>query len=97
MKWQCTAVQSIRRKAEVAEDGRGDVDQRGAGVAGAGGEAAAGDEEERALLVFAEAAVLAETGGVLGLERIAHDMAAAGHAVRIGAVVGFEGHRNLHR
>jgi len=67
MKWQCTAVQSIRRKAEVAEDGRGDVDQRGAGVAGAGGEAAAGDEEERALLVFAEAAVLAETGGVLGL------------------------------
>jgi len=28
-----------------------DVDQRGAGVVGAGGEGAAGDEEERALLV----------------------------------------------
>src|SRR5438270_4034241 len=30
-------------------------------------------------------------------ERVAHDVAVAGHAVRIGAVVGFEGHRNLHR
>ena len=41
--------------------------------------------------------MLAEAGGVFGLERVAHDVAVAGHAVRIGAVVGFEGHRNLHR
>ena len=84
-------------QAEVAQHGRGDVDQRGTAVAGAGGEAVAGDEEERALLVSAETAMLAEAGGVLGLERIAHDGAVAGHAVRVRAVVGLECHCNLHR
>jgi hypothetical protein len=59
-------------------------------VAGAWGEAGAGDEGERALLVSTEAAMLAEAGGVLGFERIAHDGAVTRHAVRIGAVVGLE-------
>ena len=94
---QRSAIHSGCGQAEMAQHGWGDVDQGGAGVAGAGDEAAARDEEERALLVFAEPAMLAEAGGVFGLERVALDVAVAGHAVRIGAVVGFEGHRNLHR
>ena len=94
--WQCLPVHPGLGQAEMLQNRRGDIDQRGAAVADARGEAAAGDEKERALLVFAEAAVLAEAGGVLGLERVAHDVAVTRHAVRICAVVGLESHRNLH-
>src|SRR6476660_5747809 len=87
VKWQWLAVHSGRGQPEMAQNRRRDVDQRGSAVAGARGEAAAGDEEERALLVFAETAMLAEAGGVLWLERVAHDVAVAWYAVRVGALV----------
>jgi hypothetical protein len=54
----------------------------------AGNQAAAGDEQERALLVSAEAAMYAKSDAVLWFERVAHDVAVARHAMRIGAVVG---------
>ena len=77
-------------ETKVVEDRRGNVNQRGSAMAGTRDEVAARDEEERALLVLAEAAMLAEAGGVLGLQGVAHDGAVAGHAVRIGPVVGLE-------
>src|SRR5438105_5480153 len=46
---QRSAIHSGCGQAEMAQHGWGDVDQGGAGVAGAGDEAAARDEEERAL------------------------------------------------
>jgi hypothetical protein len=54
----------------------------------AGHQAAAGDEQERALLVSAKTAMLAKAGAVLRFERVAHDVAVARHAVQVGAVVG---------
>src|SRR5215469_1317325 len=95
--WQCLAVHSSRGQIEMAQGGRRDVDQRGAAVMGARRKPAAGDEEERALLVSAETAMYAKSGAVLWFERVAHDVAVAGHAVRIGARVGLEGQRDLHR
>src|SRR5258708_12033919 len=74
---------------------RRDIDERGAATPHPGDETAAGDEQERALLVAAEPAMLAEAGAVLWFERIANDVAVAGHAVRIGAVVGLQGQRDL--
>ena len=72
----------------MPQDGRRDIDQRGAAPVVSARDAAAGNEQERALLVGAEPAMLAKAGGILGFERVAHDMAVAGHPVRIGALVG---------
>ena len=79
----------------MLQDGGRDIDQRGAAPAISAGDAAAGDEQKRALLVSAEAAMLAKAGGILGLERVAHDMAVARHAVRIGPLVGPQGQCDL--
>ena len=58
---------------------------------------AAGDEEERALLVSPETAVLAKTGAILRFKRVANDVAVTRHAVRVGAFVVLEGQSDLHR
>ena len=94
MTWQWLAVHSICREPEVAQHRRGDVDQRRAAVMDARGKSAAGDEQERALFVSAEPAMLAKARRVLRFERVAHDVAVAQHAVRIGALVGFECQRD---
>ena len=79
----------------MPQDCRRDIDQRRAAMSRPGDEPAAGDEQERVLLVAAEPAVLAKAGSVLWFESIANDVAVADHTVRIGAVVGPEGERDL--
>jgi hypothetical protein len=91
---QGAAVEAGGGQAQMAQHCRGDVDQRRALGIGPRGKAAAMDEQERALLIGAEAAMLAETGDVLGFRRIADDVAVAGNPVRVDAVVGLQGDRN---
>src|SRR5713101_368067 len=61
------------------------------------GETAARDEQERALLVSAETAMLAKAGAVLRFERVAHDVAVARHGMIVGAVVGPQCQGDLER
>src|SRR6266571_3560247 len=83
--------------SEVPQHRRRDVDERGTLAPHPGDETAAGDKQERALLVVAEPAMLAEAGAVFWFERIANDVAVADHAVRIGAVVMPQGQGDLRR
>src|SRR5437899_12336359 len=78
---QRLAVHSDGRQAEVAQNRRGNIDQRRTAVIGARGKSAAGGEQERALLVFTEAAMLAKSGAVLRFECVADDVAVAGDAM----------------
>ena len=84
------AVNSGPRQPEVMQHGRSNVEGRHADVAAtAGGEARTADEQERALLVRAQAAVLATAGIVerrFGIER---DVAVAADSELVRAVVGW--------
>src|ERR1700736_3514655 len=88
---QRPSVHPVGCETKMPQHRRRDIDQRRTPTPYPGHNPAAGDEQERALLVAAEPAMLAEAGAVFRFERVANDVAVAGHAVWIGAVVGPEG------
>src|SRR6516225_4658517 len=87
---QRLTVHSGHGEAEMAQGRRGDVDERRTVTISARGKAPTRDEQERALLVSAETAMLAKAGAVLRFERIADDVAMTGHSVSVGTIVGLE-------
>src|SRR5271169_5547010 len=94
---QRPAVHPGRVEPEMPQHCRRDINERGTTAIDPRGKAAAGDEQERSLLVIAEPAMLAKAGAVLRLERIANDMAVAGYAVRICPLVGLQCQGDLRR
>src|SRR5947207_9223319 len=94
---QRPAIHSGGGEIEMPQYRRRDVDERRTLWPDPGEKTAAGDEQERALLVAAEPAMLAEAGAIFRLERVANDVAVTGHTVRIGAVVRPEGQGDLRR
>src|SRR5262249_27609871 len=91
---QWAAVEPVASEPEMLENARRDIDQRGGPAADAGSKATTRNKQKRALLVASEPAMLAETGRILGFERVAHGAAVALNPVWIGALVGLHRDRD---
>src|SRR3979411_1378086 len=85
--WQRAAVHVVMVHVEMAQRGRRDIDQRTRLPPHPGLEAAALDDQERPLLVRAEAAMLAEADLALAVRGVLHDRGVAGDAIWVDPVL----------
>src|SRR6202011_4183355 len=94
---QGAAIHVVMVHMQMAQRGRGNVDQRTRLPPHPGLEAAALADQERPLLVRAEPAMLAKADLALAVRWVLHDRGVAGDAVRVDPVLAGQRDRDLHR